>query len=214
MTNLKKILFFFLPIIGLVFLLFYFSLKTNNSLFSYSQNKQNDKTGQILQIPISVNDPIIGDKKNSDTLIVFADFACSACKNDSLILENLLTNYPNKFKIIWKGLPIAVYPYDSTLAIEYAYCANEQKKFPEFEKYSYTNNSDLSSSTLSQIITEINLDQKKFNKCLNEENKDNYIKINEYYAEMLNIQEIPTYFFNNKQITPKDENDWKLILNL
>ena len=215
MSNFKKIILFFLPILFLVFLMFYFNLKENNSIFSYS-NKDNIENKNIneFQISISVNDPIIGNKKAPITIIAFADFACAACKIDSMILDKLINENPNKIKVIWKALPVSFYPYNSSDAIKYAYCANKQNKFPEFKNLAYTNNFDLSSSTLQNISQEIELNEKKLNTCLNDSEKDNYIEMNKNYANILNIQEVPTYFLNNKQITPKNENEWKLILNL
>lgn len=211
MSETKKIFFIFLPILILTFLLFFLNFKQNKNLFS---NETQEKNNEIFQISINNSDPIIGNKKAPITVIAFADFACSQCKTDFFILEKLLTNYSDKFKIVWKGLPINFYPYNSSIAIKYAYCANKQNKFEDFEQYAYSNNTDLSSSTLNNISQELKLDLKKITNCLEEQTTENYIELNKSYANNLNIQKIPTYFLNNKQINPKNEEEWKLILNL
>lgn len=209
--KIRKIIIFFLPLTILVFLIFLINFRQNKNLFSYSIENNSINS---FQIPINTNDPVIGNKRNLKSIIVFADFSCSACKSDNFILEKLLSENLGAFKIIWKGLPVGFYPHNSHIAIRYAYCANKQNKFEEFEKHAYTNNLDLSSSTLDNISQEIKLDQKKLANCLNSQEVEDYIEINKSYADGLNIQKIPAYFLENKQINPKNENEWKLILNL
>ncbi len=168
-----------------------------------------------FNIPIYPEDPIIGSKKAGKTIIAFEDFACEGCKIQFTLLEQLLSKHPNKIKIIWKGLPVSKFPHQSEVAHNYAFCANEQNKFDEFQKLAFTNNDNLSTNILDLIVDQIDIKQSKFKTCLESENPKNYITNTEQLGLLLNIQSVPTIFINNKQAeTPTTIEGWETLLKL
>lgn len=171
--------------------------------------------GQDFVIPIFFNDPLIGDSQAPVTLIAFMDLEHGSCKQQFSRLEQLLKNYPEKIKIIWKGLALAQSPYPTKLAHQYSYCAAEQGKFIDFIRLAFANNSGLSSPVVANMAENAGLDKKKLSSCLASKAADGYLQVNSQLAQFLNIQSVPTLFLNNKQAeAPKDLEGWKSLLNL
>lgn len=168
-----------------------------------------------FNIPTDNNDPKIGLDSADRKIIIFEDFSCSSCKEKFTLLEKLILSHPNKIQIIWKGIPSNNIKIDTTLAHRYAHCSYQQDKFIEFYKLAFNNNKNLTENTLKLIAKNIDLNEKKLNKCLNSEDIKNKIQDNLILANLLNIQKIPTIFYNSKQIVPPETVfEWEKLLNL
>ena len=92
-----------------------------------------------LQIPIYPDDPIIGSKNAPIMLIAFEDFGCGVCRTQSSIIDSLMRKYPDKIKIVWKGLAATKFPFPTDLAHQYGFCANRQGMFKDFSQLAFTN---------------------------------------------------------------------------
>lgn len=156
----------------------------------------------LITIPIYPEDPMLGNKKAPKTIIVFEDFGCENCKEQFSVISQLLTKHPDAIKIIWKGLPVARFPYPSDLAHEYAYCLNKQEEFENFAKFAFTNSHQLKKEILDMIVKEMDVSAKKLNECLETGEAKNHIERTKQIGRLLNIQAVPAVFLNNKQINP------------
>ncbi|MFA6427770.1 MAG: thioredoxin domain-containing protein [Candidatus Magasanikbacteria bacterium] len=214
MLSSKKLIFIFVPAILVAGLALFVRIIQYQPLYSKDEEQTTD-TPKEFTIPFLPQDPILGNKKSALTIVAFEDFACPACKQQETILANLQKEYPEKFKIVWKGLPVTEFPHPSETAHLYGYCAQQQKKFEEFKAYAFNNETNLSASTLDIIAGEINLDLDELKTCLENGDPKAYIEGTKSIALMLNIQAVPTFFIDNKQIkTPATEQDWKIVLGL
>lgn len=212
MLSTKKTFYILLPALFIVVTAFFIQIIRYKPLFPKIEDKID--TSKFI-IPLYQEDPIIGNSKSPKTIVAFEDFACSGCLQQNTYLDNLQKKYPDKFKIIWKGLPITTYPYDSNLSQTYSYCANQQKKFEEFRQYAFANNNNLSETILKSLTKEIKLDENKLEKCINSEDIKIYIEKTKQIAQILNIQSLPAFFIDNKQIqTPSSEYEWEELLEL
>lgn len=172
-------------------------------------------TNSGFQIPLYPDDPIIGNKKAPLTLIVFEDFGCAGCQSQSTLLDTLMKKYPDKIKVVWKGIVATEFPFSTKLAHQYGFCANKQNKFKEFSQLAFTNGENLSQAILDMINKEIKLDEEKFTTCLNSDEALAYLTKNEQLGLALNIQSVPTFFLNNKQINPPAILEgWEAVLGL
>ncbi|OIO20519.1 MAG: hypothetical protein AUJ23_00160 [Candidatus Magasanikbacteria bacterium CG1_02_32_51] len=215
MLSTKKILTIFIPALLIVGLAFFVQIIKYQPLFP--KVLPQDNTPKQFVIPLFPEDPIIGNPKSPITIIAFEDFSCGECSRQNDIFEILQTKYPNKFKVIWKGLPISDFPYPSINAEKYGYCANQQNKFADFKTNAFVNTLELSETTLQVIAQNIELDEKQLNKCLSSEEVTNFIKITENIAQILSVQAVPAFFIDNKQISKEDtasEYAWETLLGL
>lgn len=217
MLKTHKLLLIFLPAIIIAALTLFIRFIQYRPLVpkELAERAQNKTTLTGLQIPIYSDDPIMGNKKATHTIIVFGDFGCEHCRTLSVTLDELLANYTDKVKIIWKGLVVTKFPYSTEAAHQYAFCANRQGKFTEFSNFAFTNYDKLTAQTLKSIATNIELNEKKLTECLTSVEITEYSQKNEMLGMALNIQTVPTIFLNNKQINPPaDLEGWKAVLGL
>src|SRR3989344_3781722 len=169
--SIKKMILIFIPALLVVGFALFIQVLRYEPLFPKKNTSSSDgEKPQEFSIPFSITDPIIGQKRAGKTIVAFEDFGCHRCKQYDEILTQLVAKHPNAIKIIWKGLPVTRFPYPSELALKYGFCAHSQKKFTELEK------------------------------CLAGPATENYIFQNKNLALQLNIQAVPTFFVDNKQV--------------
>lgn len=124
---------------------------------------------------LDANDPtalVIGNKNASTTIFVFSDFQCPYCKQlheegMAQVRENYVKT--GKVKIIMRDK--AFIGPESVLAAQAARCANEQGKFEQmadaiFKNQNGENQGNYIKDNLKKLAKEINLDETKFNQCL------------------------------------------------
>lgn len=210
--KIKHLLLIFLPAIALLIIIFFVRVvqyEPLNPKISASENKD------ASAIPIFPEDPILGNKKAPTAVIVFADFGCEECKNEYAILRDLLITYPEKVKVIWKGLPVTKFPYDSELANLYGFCANKQNKFAEMADVLFVNQLSLTEDTLKNLSEEVGLNTKTLASCVQSQESKTALQKTKDLAEILKIQAVPAVFLNNNQIpAPKSIEEWKTALSL
>ena len=214
MIKTRQYFLIFIPAITIVVFVFLIRVIQYKPLLPYSlDDLANTDTENI--VVLFEDDPILGKKRASRTLVVFEDFGCESCVALNMSLNELLDTYPDDIKVIWKMLPVTLFPIPTDLAHEYAYCANEQDKFAEFKELAFTNKNNLSEEILKIISEEIELNSKKLNTCLTSPEVASYFSKTEDLAHMLNIQAVPTVFYNNNQIQPPDTIlGWQVFLGL
>lgn len=209
----KQLLFIFLPAIAVVGFAFFVRVIQYEPL--YPKETANTNEPATFQVPIHPSDPILGDKKASVTVIAFEDFSCESCKAEQAILDELLRLYPKKLKVILKGVPASHFPFDTRMAHEYAYCANQQGKFNEFMHMAFVNSENLSPETVQTIATQIPLNDKKLTACLESGEAQQYVAYNEQIATALNVQAVPAMFIDNSQVNPPGTVEgWQELLGI
>ena len=208
----KQIILIFIPAISLAILVLFIRIIQYEPLMP-KLDDQNKKMSNLVEI--YPNDPILGYKKAGITIVAFQDFSCPACQSEIITFYKLIQKYPEKIKIIWKGLAITDFPFSTKLAHEYAYCMNEQDNFENFIQFAFANSDNLNELILSSIIKQDFVNEKKLSKCLKSGQAENYVNLIKNQALQLNIQSIPAVFINNAQIKPPSSLEgWEILLNL
>ena len=177
--------------------------------------KKDQTTTKELTIPVSADDIMIGIKRAPKTIVAFEDFSCPSCRAQTEILDALIAKHPKVVKVVWKSLPVTQFPYPSEPVAKHALCAHRQNKFPEFKQLAFANSDNLSEKTLKMITETIPLDAKNLELCLSDAKTQSYIDTVKTLAILLNIQAVPTFFVDNKQIEPPQTVEgWEKVLNL
>ena len=175
-----------------------------------TQNQVKDNT----IIPIFPEDPILGDKKAARTVILFSDFGCEACEHEYNLLSQIISENPQKVKVIWKGLPVKTYPFNSEESEKYGFCAAKQGKFKEWADIAFKNGENLNSKNLTAMADEIGLKSSDLTTCLEAKATADHIQKTKDLAAVLQIQAVPVVFLDNTQIpAPKFLEDWKEALS-
>jgi protein-disulfide isomerase/serine/threonine protein kinase len=118
--------------------------------------------------PPPANAPEKGGKSAKVVIQVFSDFQCPFCKRVNTTLAQVLGDYGDKVKVVWRHHPLAMHK-DAHLAAEAAAEAFAQKGNAGFWKMHdklFDNQSALSQADLERYAGEIGLDVVRFRNAL------------------------------------------------
>lgn len=122
-----------------------------------------------LPVPIvdvgADDDPALGPKDATVTIIEFSDFQCPYCRRVQPALKQLLQEYPEAVKLVFRDFPLRNIHPQAQKAAEASQCAAEQQRFwPYHDKLFAVE--DLLPQNLKQYAQELGLDTTQFNACL------------------------------------------------
>lgn len=141
----------------------------------------------------------LGAKDPKITLVEFADFSCSACKNTYPKLREIIFNYASDVKVIYRDFPVIS---EDSLGLALAgRCAGEQGLFWLMHDGLFEEQGKITNSKLADIAGQIGVDIDKFNDCLKNKKYLDDIKKDFAQGEKLDIKGTPTLFINGYKIT-------------
>lgn len=77
--------------------------------------------------------PTLGNPKAKVTIIEYGDYFCSFCATVQETLAQIIKEYKDRVRLVWKDFPLAnIHPLADEFA-EAARCANEEGKFWEYQ---------------------------------------------------------------------------------
>lgn len=166
-------------------------------------------------IPTFPDDPILGEKRAGKTIIAFEDLLCERCREQMKIFHELIADYPGRVKVIIKALPVTRFPFSSTQAHAYAYCANQQAAWPAFAQKVIAQEGLLDPAALKTLAQAVDLDETRLTTCLQSGQPETYQKKVEDLATTLGITAVPAVFVEQKLIQePTTVQGWKELLGL
>ena len=106
-----------------------------------------------------------GDENAAITIVEYSDFECSYCSRFHLTMNQIIADYPNQVKWVWKHYPLSFH-VEAEPAANAAECAGEQNKFWEYADELYENQSSLGDDLYTEIAQDLGLNMSSFNTCL------------------------------------------------
>lgn len=157
---------------------------------------------KIYEIPISDNFSF-GAENPQITIVEFADFNCSHCKNSYSTIRQLGYKYKDRVKIVFKDYPIFENSLDLALA---ARCAGEQNQnlFWSMHDKLYANQGQFSLSDLPEMAKESGVNTAIFNACLSARKYESRIEQDLIWGQEAGIEGTPTFFINGRLIPSGD----------
>jgi protein-disulfide isomerase len=155
-----------------------------------------------------INNYWTGAKEPKITIVEFADYNCPLCRNSFFTIRELIAEYPEKIKLIFRDYP-ALTETSKELALA-ARCSGEQNKFWQMHDKLFLNQGrvDPSNKTeLAKLAQGAGVDLDKFLNCMEKEKYLSDIKKDVADAESYGITGTPTWFINGYKISgeiPKD----------
>ncbi len=152
------------------------------------------------RLDVRVGDnPSLGAREALVTIVEFSDFQCPSCARFVPIIKQLIAQYGDKVRIIFRDFPLTIHK-DAPKAAEAASCANEQGKFWEMHDKLFSNQNNLRVNDLKRYAAEIGLDITNFSQCLD---SGKYSK--EWQEDMADgsrygISGTPTFFINGRLV--------------
>jgi len=153
-----------------VLLVMNLSNKTGDTKVAGDDNQQIQPTtgneqNSPVDIQITSSDHIRGNPDAAVTIVEFSDFQCPYCQNFHNTLNQLMDDYPNDVRWVYKHFPLDSIHSMARTAAEASECAAEQGKFWEFTDRTFELSS-LTRTSIDNIASQIGLDADQFSSCV------------------------------------------------
>jgi len=138
----------------------------------------------------------IGSAKPKVTIVEFADFACSYCKNSFSKIREISVKHKDDVKIIFRDYPM----HEESLALAMAArCAGEQGLFWLMHDKLFQNQG-AAKDQLIELAKQIGADTVKFSQCLDSDKYAAQIQKDYDAGEELGVTGTPTWFINGYRV--------------
>ena len=126
-------------------------------------------------------------------------------------LEQLLEKYPSDLKVVFKNFPIRSHKYAIKAAMA-ALAAGRQNKFWEFHDELFKNYNRLNDQKVTEIATQLGLDQTKF--LEHQKSPVETARIRQDYEEgiRLGVRGTPTVFINGRKLKNRSMENMQTVI--
>jgi protein-disulfide isomerase len=176
----------------------------------YSTQQKKAEQDRLANTPVTISDTgwVKGATASAKvTLVEYADFQCPACAQNAPLVSQLLEEYPNDVKFVFKHFPLSSIHKNAIMAGVAAEAAGKQNMFWEMHDVLFDQQSNWSNLGASEVkdvfveyATNLGLDIEAFRKDLDD--KSLAQKVNDQQSEGINlgVMGTPTFFMNGKRI--------------
>jgi len=140
-------------------------------------------------------DPTLGS--GTIEIVEFGDFQCEYCKALAPVLRQLVDEFPNKVRLVWKDAPGPGHEYAHSAA-EAARCARAQNKFWEFSEILFSHTDALGSADLAKYAAKVNLDMELYSQCVDHGEHRPAVAAASQLAQRYGVRMTPTVFINGR----------------
>lgn len=154
----------------------------------------------IIDLKVSQQDHVRGNQEAPVTVIEYSDFQCPFCSRFHETMKQVMVNYPEQVRWIYRHFPLeSIHPY-ARKAAEASECAAEQDKFWEYTDYIFENQSALSNDTLSSFAVSMGLNKNKFEECLSSGKYKEKVDEDYQSGASLGVRGTPGNFINGQSV--------------
>jgi protein-disulfide isomerase len=142
------------------------------------------------------DDPAKGPADAPVTIVEFSDFQCPYCGRAEATVKQVLDNYKDKIRFVFRDYPLSqIHPF-AAKAAEASECAHEQGKFWEFHDALYADQSKLSVPDLEATAARLGLNADSFKKCLDTGKYTEEVNKDTADAQKAGVNSTPSFFIN------------------
>ena len=133
------------------------------------------------------------------TVVEFADFQCPYCKRATGAVENLLDEYGDRVRVVYRDFPINQSGISREIA-EGGVCAAEQDRFWDYHDLAFERQDSLAADSPAALAAEAGLDEEAFAECLASDKTEMRVAESKAEAIELGVSGTPTFFVNGRQL--------------
>jgi len=161
-----------------------------------------------IDVKIEDDDQVTGNKNAKVTLVEFSDFQCPFCQSFKSVIDQVLKDYKDKVKVVYKHYPLTTIHPMAQKAAEAAECAADQGKFWEMHDKLFANQSTLSVDNFKAWAKELGLKESTFNSCLDGGKKSDKIAADQQYGDSIGVSGTPTSYVNGNIVAGAQSYDY------
>lgn len=152
-----------------------------------------------MSVTISSTDHVKGADSARITLIEYGDFECPYCARAHQALSELLPQYGDDVRLVYRHMPLADMHPDATPAAEAAEAAGAQGKFWEMHDALFASQQDLSDAAFQALAEDIGLDGAAFTDSLQGGKYAEKVASDAASGRQAGAHRTPTFFINGVQ---------------
>ena len=141
--------------------------------------------------------PFKGNKDAKVTIVEFSDFQCQNCQRAAIVMQTLLSNYPEDVKIIYMDFPVNPTGISRQVSIG-GVCADAQGKFWNYHDLAFNQQFTLTKDSPLAIAKELGLDEAAFSECLVGAEAAAKVTSSFQEARRLGLSKTPSVFVDGK----------------
>lgn len=159
-----------------------------------------DKGAEAKADVVSEDDPALGDRGASLTIVQFVDFECLYSKEVFPTIRQVLSESGSKVRLIVRDFPLDEIHPNARQAAAAANCAGEQERYFQMHDKLYLNSDKLSETDLLFYGQQIGLNMDAYRSCLADPATDAEINDDLAAGTAAGVRGTPTFFFNGQKI--------------
>lgn len=183
--------------------------KVGDALERYFQKKRDEAQQQAMKSeqermdnqfknPVKVDigsSPVRGNASAKVTIVEFSDFQCPFCQRGANTMEEVLKEYPNDVKLVFKNLPLPFHE-KAKPAAKAALAAGKQGKFWEMHDQLFKNQGALGDELFAKLAQDLSLDMAKFKADMESPEIAKVVDDDAELARKVGVNGTPGFFVN------------------
>jgi protein-disulfide isomerase len=151
------------------------------------------------KIDVAATGPARGAPNAKVTIVEFSDFQCPFCARTQPVVQEVLKRYDGKVRIVFRDFPLSFHG-DAAKAAEAGHCADELGRFWPLHDWMFDHQHNLAVDDLKGAATQLGLDRKKFDACLDSGRYADAVAANQKDGEKAGVTGTPAFFINGAMI--------------
>lgn len=169
---------------------------------SISQGDQKQE-GSTEKFTIGDKDHIRGDSSAPVTIVEYSDFQCPFCSRFHPTVQQILADYPDQVRWVYKHFPLDQIHPQARPAAEASECVFEQKGndgFWQFADGLFENQSRLGESLYKELAGDLSLNTDQFNDCVSSRKYKDKVEADYQEGIKAGVRGTPGSFVNGESI--------------
>jgi protein-disulfide isomerase len=151
-------------------------------------------------VVIPEGEPSLGPEDAPVVVVEFSDFQCPYCKRAHAVIEQVLEQYADQIRFVYRDYPLPNHPRALPAAAA-ARCAGEQGRYWEYHGNLMTVNGSLDDADLEKRAGDLNLDADAFSECLDSNRYDEAIRAGLTDGQAVGVTGTPAFFINGRMLS-------------
>jgi protein-disulfide isomerase len=153
--------------------------------------------------------PLPGDEKRENSLgspeakvviVEYSDFQCPFCQKFHPIVKQIVSEYPDQVRWVYKHFPLDRIHQQARPAAEASECAAEQGKFWEFAQGLFENQASLGKELYFQLAEDLGLSKEQFESCFSSRKYKDKVEADYQEGIKLGVRGTPTSLISGEQL--------------
>jgi protein-disulfide isomerase len=133
------------------------------------------------------------------TLLEYGDFECPYCGQAETVIRELLADFGDDLRYVWRHLPLTDVHQQADLAAEAAEAASDQGRFWEMSDVMLSHQDALTVRDLIGYARDLGLDEERFREFLRKRLGAGRVAEDVESADLSNVSGTPTFFINGRR---------------